>query len=168
MAATYVAVGSDGLYQETVAINTSAGSGDAHKIVETGDDGVIHPSLLGNAVQPQIVANAAEALAAGDWVYINSSGTVAKAIATGATTLATGFVLAAVSSGAPATVYFEGVNTALSGLTRNVRHFLSATTAGATTPTPPASGSGHVVQCVGTTSQTSAIPFKPEFIVKRT
>lgn len=163
----YSRLGSDGLPEEVQAIKVSAGAGDANKLVRTGDDGTLDPSLLGATAQPQKVANAAEALAAGDYVYINSSGTVAKAIATAAGTLATGFVLASAASGASVTVYFEGINSALSGQTRNKVQFLSATTAGARTETPPASGSGHYVQSLGTSSETTATPFKPVTIIKR-
>lgn len=163
----YSRLGLDGLPEEVAAIASSSGAGDANKLVRTSDDGTIHPSLLGNAAQPQRTANAAEALSAGDYVYINSSGLVAKAIATAATTLATGFVLASAASGASVTVYFEGINTALSGLTRNKVQFLSSTTPGARTETPPASGSGHYVQSLGTSNETTATPFKPITVIKR-
>lgn len=58
-----------------------------------------------------------------------------------------GLVLAVIANGANATVYFEGADTQVSGLTPG-RVFLSAVTPGTATSTAP-SGSGQVVQRVG-------------------
>ena len=100
-----------------------------------------------------------EALAAGDLVNIwNSSGAKArKADATTAGKEAHGFVLAAFGSGVPATVYFEGTNTAVTGLTPGPQ-FLN-TTAGAASSTAP-SGSGNVVQRVGVAVSATAFNFQ--------
>lgn len=167
--AIYQTTGSDGLAAEVATIGTSAGAGDSDKIAHLDASGKFHISFMPTGIgQPTKVANAAEALSAGDWVYINSSGTVAKAVASSAATLPQGFVLSAVSSGASATVYLEGENNVLTGLTRNTRYFLSGSTPGATTSTAPSSGSGHHVFSVGIASETTAIPFKPQHIVKRT
>ena len=106
---------------------------------------------------------ATEALAAGDFVNIyDNSGTISvrKANATDATKPANGFVKSAVASGANATVYFEGINNALTGLTVGSQYFLS-TTAGAITTTAP-STSGNIVQYIGTPHATTAIRFEPE------
>ena len=86
-----------------------------------------------------------EALAAGDFVNIwNSSGAkVRKADASVAGKEAHGFVLAAVGSGNPATVYFEGTNTQVTGATPGPV-FLS-TTPGLSTSTSP-SGAGNSLQ----------------------
>lgn len=100
-----------------------------------------------------------EALAAGDLVNIwNSSGAKArKADATTAGKEAHGFVLAAFGSGVPAAVYFEGTNTAVTGLTPGPQ-FLN-TTAGAASSTAP-SGSGNVVQRVGVAVSATAFNFQ--------
>ena len=100
-----------------------------------------------------------EALAAGDLVNIwNSGGAKArKADATTAGKEAHGFVLAAFGSGVPAAVYFEGTNTAVTGLTPGPQ-FLN-TTAGAASSTAP-SGSGNVVQRVGVAVSATAFNFQ--------
>ena len=91
----------------------------------------------------------------------NDSGTpkARKADATTAGKEAHGFVLSAASSGASATVYFEGANTGVTGLTGgNV--FLS-TTAGGCTNTAP-SATGNVVQRVGIAVGATELNFEPQ------
>jgi hypothetical protein len=103
---------------------------------------------------------ASENLAAGDFVNVHdSSGAkVRKADATTAGKEAHGFVLAVVTSGNNATVYFEGTNTGVSGATPGPV-YLSAT-AGLTAATAPSS-SGNVVQRVGVAVSATAINFEP-------
>lgn len=144
---------------------TSTGAADANKIVETGADGRLDISLMPAGIGADAVtANAGEALAAGDLVYITSGGTVMKAAAGAAGTAAHGFVLASSANGAPATVYFEGRNTARSGLTVGARYYLSET-AGGITPTPVATvGAKH--QFVGKAISATALDFEADdFIV---
>lgn len=164
-----------GQLQEVASISTSAGAADAGKIIATNASGQIDGSFLNATVSSSpnklvmtgadgrldisvlpvgvgadtAVIPASEALAAGDLVNIwNNSGTanVRKADASTAGKEAHGFVLAAVASGQPATVYFEGTNTQMTGLTPG-RQYLS-TTPGKTSATAP-TGSGQVVQVVG-------------------
>lgn len=68
-------------------------------------------------------------------------------------------MLAGVSSGAVATVYFEGSNTAVTGQTPGVV-FLS-TTAGLATSTAP-NAAGNVVQRVGFATAATAINFQSQ------
>ena len=102
---------------------------------------------------------ASEALASGDWVNVwNSTGAkVRKADATTAGKEAHGFVLAAVSSGGNALVYFEGTNTQVSGQTPG-RVYLQTTagTGGATIP----SASGNVVQNLGVAVSATEVNFE--------
>jgi hypothetical protein len=56
-------------------------------------------------------------------------------------------VLANVTSPADATVYFNGINTQLSGLTLGSHYFLATTPGGETTTAP--SANGNVVQYLG-------------------
>jgi hypothetical protein len=69
-----------------------------------------------------------------------------------------GFVKAAVSNGAAATVYFEGTNSQVTGLTPGVQ-YLSAATPGLSTATAP-SASGNVVQRVGFATAAAALNFQ--------
>jgi hypothetical protein len=151
----------NGVRQLVTAISTSAGAGDANKIVATGSDGRLHSSLMPSGVgaaTESIVTS--EALAAGDFVNIwNNSGTrtVRKADASNSRP-AHGFVLTAVSNGQNATVFTSGQNTALTSLTPGTSYFLSATTAGTATTTAPSS-TGHLVQELGYAASATAITF---------
>lgn len=146
------------------ANSTSAGAGDAGKLVKLDASGKLDGTLLPSGVGPEArTIQASEALAAGDLVNIhNVSGPrVRKADAAAAGKEAHGFVLAAVSSGASATVYpEEAVVTGLSGLTPGARQFLS-TTAGGRTETAPTTA-GQVAQIIGVALSTTEIQFRPE------
>ena len=103
---------------------------------------------------------AGEALNAGDLINVYlDAGTIKVRKATASTVgkEAHGYVLAAVSLGGNATVYFSGLNNNFSGLTAGLQ-YLSATTSGQPTATPP-SVSGGVVQKVGIAVSNTAIIF---------
>lgn len=167
-------------------ISTSAGGADAEKVPSTNASGVLDPSLLNAATsgankiplldasgkldastmptgigQDAKTVTASEALTIGPVNIYNNSGTpaVRKADATSEGKEANGFVLAAVASGAAATVFFEGRMSGLSGLTIGTRYYL-ATTAGTVTTTAPTTA-GNVVQYLGTATDTTEIDFEP-------
>lgn len=150
-----------GTLTEREAKQTSAGAGDAGKIVALDAAGRIDDSMMpvGIGADTQII-DASENLAAGDLVNIwdnTGDANVRKADASTAGKEAHGFVLAAVTSGNPATVYFEGTNTQVTGLDAGVQ-FLS-TTPGLTSDTAP-SGSGNVVQRVGFATSGTTLNFQ--------
>lgn len=148
-----------GTLTEREAITTSAGAGDAGKIPALDGAGRWDSSMMPVGLGADTASiTSSEALAAGDLVNVwNSTGAkVRKADATVAGKEAHGFVLSAVSSGALATVYFEGTNTGVTGLTPGVNYL--STTAGTATATAP-SGSGNVVQRVGFATATTALNF---------
>ncbi|WP_313281642.1 hypothetical protein [Delftia tsuruhatensis] len=148
------------LVTEVLGIQTSAGAANAGDIVALDDSGRIDSSMMpvGIGADTAVIA-ASEALAAGDWVNVwNSTGAkVRKADATTSGKEAHGFVLAAVTSGANATVYFEGTNTQVTAQTPGPV-FLQTTagTGGATAP----SASGNVVQRLGVAVSTTAVNFE--------
>lgn len=176
-----------GRVRMVAAILTSAGAGDAEKIVATNTDGLLDDTLLnaatsGNSIvvktqpdgtlDPAIMPTgigadvknmpASEALAAGDLVNIwNDAGTAKarKADATAEGKEVHGFVKAAVASAATAAVYFEGRITGLTGLTPGARQYLSAATPGALTATAP-SAAGNVVQWVGDAVSATELDFE--------
>ena len=157
-----VALNSSGVLDSTIvnSVATSAGAGDAGKVVKLDGAGKIDTTMMPTGVGADTqTITASEALSAGDLVNIhNSSGAkVRKADATTSGKEAHGFVLAGVSNGASATVYFEGTITGLSGLTAGVQYL--ATTAGQATATAP-SGSGNVVQRVGYATSTTTLNFQ--------
>lgn len=156
-----VAVNASGVLDPTIlnAVASSAGAGDSGKTVILDGSGKIDSTMMPTGVGADTATiTASEALSAGDLVNVhNSTGAkVRKADATTSGKEAHGFVLSSVSNGASATVYFEGSNTGVSGLTPG-RQYLS-TTAGLATATAP-SGSGNVVQVVGFATSATALNF---------
>ena len=140
---------------EVTPISASTGSSDAHKVIETGDDGLLDPSLfpadIGGGVR-NIVCT--EDLAAGDFVNIyNSTGEKcrkADASVASAGKQAHGYVLNNFTSGDTAVVYPRGTNTALTGLTPGTTYVLSNATPGGflalgSGPTT----AGHLLQILG-------------------
>lgn len=150
-----------GTLTEEAALQASAGAGDAGKIVALDATGRLDSSMMPvgiGADTASIVTS--ENLSAGDLVNIWNDGGTAKARKADATTSgkeAHGFVLSAVTSPAAATVYFEGTNTAVTGLTPG-NQFL-ATTAGTATATAP-SAAGNVVQKVGVATSATTLNFE--------
>lgn len=148
----------NGIRQElSVGISASTGASDADKVPVLGSNGRLDNSFMPTGIGADTASIlTSEALTAGDFVNIYSNaGTanVRKAVATGVATKAMGFVLASVSSGAQATVYFEGSNTSVTGQTPGSVYL--STTPGQATTTPP-SGAGNIVQQIGfATSSTS-------------
>lgn len=151
-----------GAITEVASIQSSAGAGDAGKIAALDASGRWDASMMPTGIAADTASVvSSENLAAGDLVNIwNSTGAkVRKADATTAGKEAHGFVIAAVTSPAAATVYFEGTNASVTGLTPGVQYL--STTAGQATATPP-SGSGNVVQRVGFATAAAALNFQSE------
>ena len=150
----------NGVLTEIFGVQTSAGAGNAGDLVSLNDTGRIDNSMMPVGIGADTATiTASETLAAGDWVNVwNSSGAkVRKADATTAGKEAHGFVLAAVTSGNPATVYFEGTNTQVTGQTPGPVYL--QTTAGAGGATIP-SASGNVVQQIGVAVSATAVNFE--------
>lgn len=150
----------NGVLTEIFGVQASAGAGNAGDLVSLDDSGRIDNSMMPVGIGADTsTISASETLAAGDWVNVwnNSGAKVRKADATTAGKEAHGFVLAAVTSGNPATVYFEGTNTQVSGQTPGPV-FLQ-TTAGVGGPTVP-SASGNVVQQIGVAVSATAVNFE--------
>jgi len=160
MAQKYI-IQEGGLLKEKEAIVTSSGGTSGGSVIALDATGKLDQSVLPPGIGADTAeVEAGEDLSAGDIINIyDDAGTpkVRKADATSSGKEAHGFVLDAVTSGANATVYFEGTNNQLSGLTAGVL-FLS-TTAGATASTAP-SGSGNVVQRLGVANSATAMNFE--------
>lgn len=141
-----------GQITEEASTQSSAGAGDAGKIVALDSAGRLASSMMpaGFGAETQSIT-ASEDLAAGDFVNIwDDSGTikVRKADASGGNAKkADGFLLAAALTGAAATVYYGNVNNQLSSLTKGAIYYLSGTAGGVTTTAP--STATHIVQRVG-------------------
>ncbi len=150
-----------GIITEVFGVQSSAGAGNAGDLVALDDTGRLDGSMMPVGIGADTATiTASETLAAGNWVNIwNDAGTakVRKADATTAGKEVNGFVLAAVTSGNPATVYFEGTNTQVTGQTPGPVYL--QTTAGAGGTTIP-SASGNVVQQVGVALSATSVNFE--------
>lgn len=139
---------------------TSAGAGDTGKVVALDGSGRIDSSMMPVGIGADTASiTTSEVLAAGDFVNIwNSTGAKArKADATVAGKHAMGFVLVGATSGAAATVYFEGTNTQVTGqVAGDVYLQTTAGTAGATAPT----ASGNIAQNIGIAVSATSINFQ--------
>jgi hypothetical protein len=165
MADKYVSLGATGPV-EVEASTVSTGAASAGKIMAPGADGRWDASLMpaGFGIDAY-TSTAFEALAAGAFVYIKADGTIANASAGVGGNAAVGFVLVASASSAAATLYFEGRNTARSGVTAGAAYFLSDVTAGSAMTTRPV-GTGKLYQIIGSgvnsttinTEFTAAVP----------
>lgn len=140
----------------------SAGAGDAGKLAQLDANGKLDNSVMPTGIGADVtVLVASEALAANDFVNIWNDAGTAKVRKTDAATPgkhAHGFVLAAVSTGANATVYHEGTNAGLTGLTPGDL-YLSATTPGKATNTAP-STAGQFVQNIGIATSATSMNFE--------
>lgn len=167
MASKFLKIHTDGLPKEEEGLVVSAGAGDSGKLVALDASGKLDESVLPVGIGADVkVANAGENLAAGDFVYIDASGDVRKADASNTAKLAIGFVLSAVTAASDATVYMEGTNTGLTGLTAGTRYFLSPSSPGTHTATVPTTA-GHTVQVLGTAIDTTELSFEPQIIGTR-
>jgi len=151
-----------GIWREKQSIGSSAGAGDAEKLIHLDTGGKLDESFMptGIGADTQVVV-ASEDINANENVNVWSDGgafKIRKADATTEGKEAHGFLKSSVLSGGNGTVYFKGTNSGLSGLTPG--RVYQSTTPGQTTNTPP-SGSGNVVQCIGTATSATSMNFEP-------
>lgn len=155
----------NGIKTLVAALQTSAGAGDAGKLVALDSTGKISDTMMPVGIGAETsVITATEALGAGDFVniYGSAGAKCRKADATTAGKEAHGFVLAAVESAGPATVYgISQMNNQLSGLAPGEMYWLS-TTAGQSVATTPPSASGNIVQRLGKAVSATEIIFSPD------
>lgn len=149
---------------EVEATVISTGAGNAGDVVALDAGGKLDVSVLPTGIGPDVVViEASENLGAGDFVNIyESAGSVyvrrADASAPNAGEIAHGFVLNNVNSGDNATVYFEGPNGQLSGLTPGTTYALSSTTPGGVVPLSSATTTaGESLQILGVATSTTSI-----------
>lgn len=123
----------------------STGAAQANQIIQTDASGLIDQSFLPTGIGDDTTTKpAGEDLAAGDFVAL-VGGEFVKADRTNGRE-AVGFVLDAFLTGTPATVFHEGNNTALSGLTPDARYYLDSV--GQVTDVP-ATADGEIHQFLG-------------------
>ena len=146
----------NGTQVEYSGVTTSAGAGSVGEIPALDSAGKLDATMMPVGFgQDAVTATAAEILAAGDLVYFNGTGGVLKADATAIAKQARGYVTTAVANAAPATVFFDDSNTALSALTPGATYYLSATPGVVTTTAPTIAG--QIVQEVGFASSATTL-----------
>lgn len=151
----------NGILTQLTPISTSTGVSDSSKLVQTGASGKLSLSLMPAELTVQAkVFTASEDLSAGDLVNIwldTATWKVRKAAAS-TSRRADGYVNAGFLTDADATVYTEGFNTQLTGLTPGLVWLGEA---GAVTQTAPVSGSGGIAQIVGSALSATELEFEP-------
>lgn len=151
-----------GRLAERQALQASTGAADANKIPRLNAQGRLDPSLLPPDIgDDSSTLTAADNLEAGDYVYVDSAEEVKLASGGSGGVPAQGFVLTTVSTGDLVVVYWEGRNTALSGLTPGARQYLSATGAGEGVETP-VTGAGNLHQYLGRAINATTVVFEPD------
>lgn len=154
-----------GKWQQIRGVVISAGASNAGDIVALDDSGRLDSSVMpvGIGANTQSIP-ASEALSAGNFVnfYSNAGVLNVRKADNSNGRRADGFVLAAVASGATATVYpMDSVNSALSGLTPATEYFLG--TAGGVVATPldetltANQGVGKISQLLGTSKSATEL-----------
>lgn len=147
------------LDQSLLRLATSGGGASASLIPQLDASGLLPVTMMPVGVaQDSASIQASEALAAGNLVNIYNlagSARVRKADYSSAKP-ANGFVLAAVASGAVATVFFEGRVTGLSGLTPGPQYL----GANGGVVASPGTGVGAIAQAVGTAYSTTEFTFE--------
>ena len=149
----FISIASNGAKKILTGITSTGGASDGGKLVATdATTGRLDASLMPAGFGQQVMtATASEALVIGPVSLFNQTGFKArKAIATGKATKADGYVKQAYASGDTVTVYYDNdILSGLTGLTPDAEYYLSDTTAGGFTTTPPTTGTGKILQYVG-------------------
>lgn len=148
--------------EEVEGTVTSTGVSEAGDIPALDSNGKLDTSLLPTGVGAEVKVLASdENLTAGDYVNIfNDTGTEKVRLADASNGRhAHGFVKDNVTSPANATVYLEGINDDLSGLTPGAQQFLSADTPGAGVETADAT-SGEYIQKIGVALSATEVSFE--------
>lgn len=162
MADKYIAI--SGVNQtEKSATVVSAGVGNAGQIVALDTAGLIDPSCMPAGITPDQKAGTSNGtITAKDICYIETAGTITRASAAAGTPhVGLGWALTSVATGQPITIQLQGIIAGLSALTPGARYFLSNTTPGGITATPP-SATGELWQYIGTALSATQLQFEPD------
>jgi len=154
-----------GVYTEIVGVIVGGTASQDGDIPALDANGKLDVSLMPVGLGPEVITvTTSEALSAGDIINLwDSTGLKArKADANAIGTKAHGYVLAGYGAGAAAVCYIgEGEEiTGLAGLTIGATYYLSASTPGGITSTPP-TGTADIVQKLGVAISATVLIFSP-------
>jgi len=153
-----------GRLRELLAAQSSTGAADANRIVALDADGLIDPSMIPASISNVVVvAEADEALGAGDVVHLfDDAGTTKVALASAETTgePAIGYVLDSWLAGENAVVFLSGLNDQVSGLTAGQRIYLGVTAGDSVTS--PVTGADRIHQFLGRAIASTSYNFEPD------
>lgn len=153
-----------GKVTEVQPVTTSAGAGDATKLVQLDSNGLLDASVMPSGiVADQFAGTSNGTITANDLCYVETAGTIARASAAAPATAPgqLGWARSSVATGQPITIMLEGRILGLSGLTPGARYYLSDSVPGGLTATP-VTGSGKVHQYVGSALSATVLNFEPD------
>lgn len=156
----------NGELTENVAVDSSAGAGDAGKIPALDAGGRISDTMMPVGIGAETASiPCSENLSAGNFVNIyDSTGKKCRKADNSNSRKAHGFVLSAYTSGQTATVYLDGTNTGVTSKTSGAIQYLG--TLGASTETPPTSAGGaQISQQIGVAVDTTEIKFEAQPVI---
>lgn len=167
MADKYISISGSGHLEKSATV-ISAGVGNAGQIPALDANGLLDPSVMPSGITPDQKAGTSNgAITAKDLVYMEAAGTIARASAAAGTPhRCDGWATTSVATGQPVIMQLEGKISGLTGLVAGTKYFLSNTTAGGLTATPP-SATGEMWQYVGTAMSTTELNFEPDTEVIR-
>lgn len=153
-----------GRVSEVQPIVTSAGAGDASKMIQLDSNGLLDASLMPSGITPDQKAGTSNgSITAKDLCYVETAGTIARATAAAGTPKeCIGWALTSVATGQPITIQLEGKISGLSGLTPGARYYLSDVTPGGFIIAPGPSGAGKILQFIGTAVSATELNFEPD------
>ena len=156
----------DGQTHEIAATTVSVGAGNAGDVVALDGSGRLSPSVMPTGIGADTqIGTASGVISVGDFVAFTASGVVRASAATSGQS-ADGFVKEGAANGEPVTVYFEGRNDVLTGLTVGARYYLSDAVPGGLTDTP-VDGAGKIHQYLGKAVTTTSIAFEADDAILR-
>lgn len=144
-----IKINNNGSKEEYEGILSSAGAGSSGEFPVLDATGKFDITFMPTGIgQDAVIATAGENLSAGNMVYFNAAGSVFKADATALGKAARGYVLAGVTSGNPATVFFDDSNSVVTGLTPGITYYLGKT-AGTVVSNVTTYVAGDIIQEIG-------------------
>lgn len=151
------------------ALTSSAGAGDAGKIIGLDAAGKLDASFMPVGIGPDVVnVVTSENLTSGDYVnlYDNAGTMTARKADNSNGRQCHGFVKDSVTSPAAVNVYFEGPNDNRSGLTLGARIYLGVTGGIIETPLDPAVDTGKIHQYLGVAVSATSVNTDIEDIIQ--